>query len=170
MGSLVTTAFTSTLEATVYPSLLRSIGLPLKRKHQPSENGSLRKKRLLTCDHVDKKRLEQEKPADIQISGLGKVWNLHKSILRQSPYFNCMFNGKWRESSQSVINIKFPDESITKEGELYLLDLFPKWTIPSNSTWQLLWKSLLGWNRNRWEQCLVLTSDCFNVSNGRYDF
>lgn len=117
MGIFLSTLLINTLEATVCPSALRLMGLPLKRKIEISEDQPPRKRRLLSNDHIDKKRLKLEKP-DIQISAFGKIWNLHKAILCESPYFNCMFNGSWRESSETIIAIKFPDVNITKDGEL----------------------------------------------------
>ncbi|KNC21714.1 Protein germ cell-less [Lucilia cuprina] len=47
---------------------------------------------------------------------MGKVWNLHKVYLSQSPYFYSMFNGSWKESCQDFVHIKILDERITLEA------------------------------------------------------
>ncbi|XP_017494673.1 PREDICTED: protein germ cell-less-like [Rhagoletis zephyria] len=47
---------------------------------------------------------------------LGKVWNLHKVYLCQSPYFYSMFNGSWKESCQDFVHIKILDDRITLEA------------------------------------------------------
>lgn len=119
MGGL-NSFFANSMGSTACPSLFHMMGMSLKRKFQDSsagatENQPTTKKRRLT-KYIDKKWFTREQP-DITILGLDKVWRLHKIILSQSPYFNCMFNGSWKESSENVIKIEFPDENITQNCE-----------------------------------------------------
>ncbi|XP_062607933.1 germ cell-less protein-like 1 [Saccostrea cucullata] len=63
--------------------------------------------------------------SDIKIYALEQEWKLHKIYLSQSPYFACMFNGSWRESLLSEIDLQIPDPAIdtaalkTAFGSLY---------------------------------------------------
>lgn len=41
---------------------------------------------------------------------------LHFSLIFQSPYFACMFNGSWRESLLSEIDLQIPDPAIDNLG------------------------------------------------------
>ncbi|KAL5279885.1 GMCL1.2 family protein [Megaselia abdita] len=113
MGGLVTKIFKNTL----CPSFLRFMGVTLKRKYSDtSEYQPPQKRRLLSPSrNINKKQLKRMK-SDITILGMGKAWHVHKIALCQTPYFNCMFNGMWKESEQRVIEIQFPDENITNEA------------------------------------------------------
>lgn len=54
--------------------------------------------------------------SDVTISAIGKEWKLHKLYLSQSPYFQCMFSGSWKESSLSQISIEVTDNNIDEEA------------------------------------------------------
>lgn len=41
---------------------------------------------------------------------------VHFSLIFQSPYFACMFNGSWRESLLSEIDLQIPDPAIDNLG------------------------------------------------------
>lgn len=44
------------------------------------------------------------------------VQYVHFSLIFQSPYFACMFNGSWRESLLSEIDLQIPDPAIDNLG------------------------------------------------------
>ena len=55
--------------------------------------------------------------SDIVVKALSKEWRLHKLYLCQSPYFDSMFKGsKWKESSQSYIELTIPDKNINEQA------------------------------------------------------
>ncbi|XP_033119647.1 germ cell-less protein-like 1 [Anneissia japonica] len=54
--------------------------------------------------------------SDIAINALGKTWNLHKLYLCQSRYFSCMFNGSWKESKLTEVDMDIPDANIDIEA------------------------------------------------------
>uniref|UniRef100_A0A0A1WYT8 Protein germ cell-less n=1 Tax=Zeugodacus cucurbitae TaxID=28588 RepID=A0A0A1WYT8_ZEUCU len=84
---------------------------------QNSETQSPKKKRLLTTtQYIYQALFKEQKNSDIAVMALGKVWNLHKVYLCQSPYFYSMFNGSWKESCQDFVHIKILDEHITLEA------------------------------------------------------
>ncbi|XP_014085304.2 protein germ cell-less [Bactrocera oleae] len=84
---------------------------------QNSETQSPKKKRLLTTtQYIYQALFKEQKNSDIAVMALGKVWNLHKVYLCQSPYFYSMFNGSWKESCQDFVHIKILDERITLEA------------------------------------------------------
>lgn len=76
-----------------------------------------RKKLLTTTQYIYQALFKEQKNSDIAIMALGKVWNLHKVYLSQSPYFYSMFNGSWKESCQDFVHIKILDERITLDGK-----------------------------------------------------
>lgn len=49
---------------------------------------------------------------------LGKIWQLHKVYLCQSPYFASMFNGSWRETNSKFVNIEILDPKIDINGKI----------------------------------------------------
>lgn len=55
--------------------------------------------------------------SDVTVRALDKDWQLHKIYLCQSPYFSSMLQGgKWKESSQSYIDISIPDSNVTQNA------------------------------------------------------
>ncbi|XP_067628747.1 protein germ cell-less [Eurosta solidaginis] len=75
-----------------------------------------KKKLLTTTQYIYQALFKEQKNSDIAVMALGKVWNLHKVYLCQSPYFYSMFNGSWKESCQDFVHIKILDERITLEA------------------------------------------------------
>lgn len=67
--------------------------------------------------------------SDITVKALNKEYKLHKIYLRQSLYFSSMLQGRWKESSQTIIDISIPDSNITQKalftafGSLYKADI-----------------------------------------------
>ena len=54
--------------------------------------------------------------SDITVKALNKDYKLHKIYLRQSLYFSSMLQGRWKESTQAVIDISIPDSNITQKS------------------------------------------------------
>uniref|UniRef100_A0A1I8P042 BTB domain-containing protein n=1 Tax=Stomoxys calcitrans TaxID=35570 RepID=A0A1I8P042_STOCA len=82
-----------------------------------NETQSPKKKKLLTTtQYIYQALFKEQKNSDIAIMALGKVWNLHKVYLSQSPYFYSMFNGSWKESCQDFVHIKILDDRITLDA------------------------------------------------------
>ncbi|XP_075166101.1 germ cell-less [Haematobia irritans] len=82
-----------------------------------NESQSPKKKKLLTTtQYIYQALFKEQKNSDIAIMALGKVWNLHKVYLSQSPYFYSMFNGSWKEACQDFVHIKILDERITLDA------------------------------------------------------
>ncbi|GBM72142.1 Protein germ cell-less [Araneus ventricosus] len=112
---------------TVVHSFLRS-GLPVKRKshtfdHEPQDSeeedytlSPKRRKVMSTTRYVYQALFEEGQGSDVRIVALNRTWNLHKLYLSQSPYFNSMFNGEWRERLQDEIDIIITDENITSDA------------------------------------------------------
>ena len=44
-----------------------------------------------------------------------------KKLIFQSPYFQSMFSGNWKEASESHIHIEILDENINIEGKILRL-------------------------------------------------
>lgn len=78
-----------------------------------------RKKLLTTTQYIYQALFKEQKNSDIAVMALGKVWNLHKVYLCQSPYFYSMFNGSWKESCQDFVHIKILDDRINLEGKYF---------------------------------------------------
>ncbi|XP_052834220.1 germ cell-less protein-like 1 [Octopus bimaculoides] len=65
-----------------------------------------------TTKHIYDTLFVNGQGSDITIKALGQEWRLHKMYISQSAYFACMFNGSWKESDESVINIDIVDPNI----------------------------------------------------------
>ncbi|XP_073848048.1 germ cell-less [Musca autumnalis] len=96
----------------------RSIdSLQTNSEESNNDTQSPKKKKLLTTtQYIYQALFKEQKNSDIAIMALGKVWNLHKVYLSQSPYFYSMFNGSWKESCQDFVHIKILDERITLDA------------------------------------------------------
>ncbi|XP_063217895.1 protein germ cell-less isoform X2 [Bacillus rossius redtenbacheri] len=82
-----------------------------------------------TLNYVYKTLYLEGKDSDILVIALDKLWKLHKVYLCQSPYFESMFSGSWRESNDRVVRIEICDPNITQNslhvvfGCLYLHEM-----------------------------------------------
>ncbi|CAG2207770.1 BTBD13 [Mytilus edulis] len=92
-----------------------------------------KKKRLpSTSKYIYQKLFLDGENSDITITASGKEWFLHKVYLSQSPYFSCMFNGSWSESSSKNVVIDVADPNIDETalkitfGSLYQDYIFIK--------------------------------------------
>lgn len=72
-----------------------------------------KKKLMTTTQYIYKTLFQEERDSDVSIVALDKVWHLHKVYLSQSPYFDAMFSGAWKEAHENVIHIEILDERIT---------------------------------------------------------
>lgn len=75
-----------------------------------------RKKLKGTCDYIYQTLFLDCEGTDVTIEALGKEWKLHRIYLRQSKYFQSMFNGSWKESNENHITLEIPDENIDIEA------------------------------------------------------
>lgn len=72
---------------------------------------------MCTTQYIYQTLFVEQRNSDIAVHALGKVWNLHKIYLCQSPYFASLFSGAWRErSSDRLANVEIVDPLITLEG------------------------------------------------------
>lgn len=76
-----------------------------------------RKKLLTTTQYIYKALFKEQRNSDISVMALGKIWRLHKVYLCQSSYFASMFNGSWRETDSSFVNIEIIDPKIDINGK-----------------------------------------------------
>lgn len=105
-----------------------------------------RKKLKGTCDYIYQTLFLDCEGTDVTIEALGKEWKLHRIYLRQSKYFQSMFNGSWKESNENHITLEIPDENIDIEalntafGSLYCDEVIitPTSVVPLLATANLL--------------------------------
>ncbi|XP_054263074.1 protein germ cell-less-like [Macrosteles quadrilineatus] len=76
------------------------------------------KKRKLTCttQYIYKALFVDGRNSDVVVDALGKEWRLHKVYLTQSPYFQSMFSGSWKETDNKYIRIEIADPNITLDS------------------------------------------------------
>ncbi|XP_065845714.1 germ cell-less protein-like 1 [Oscarella lobularis] len=93
------------------------------------EEAAPRQKIRKTSLYIYETMFVQGANADVVIAALGKEWRLHRIYLCQSSYFSALFNGNWKDSNDSRIEIEILDPNITKEalhatfGSLYKDDV-----------------------------------------------
>lgn len=76
-----------------------------------------RKKLNSTTDYIYTALFVEQRNSDVAVRALGKVWNLHKIYLCQSPYFASLFSGSWRErASDAYANVEVVDPQVTLDG------------------------------------------------------
>lgn len=77
----------------------------------------VKRKRLKnTCDYIYQTLFLDGEGSDVTIRALGKDWKLHRIYMCQSPYFQSMFHGSWKESNEEVITLEIPDNNIDIEA------------------------------------------------------
>lgn len=80
--------------------------------------------------HIAFQGLMQGTGSDISLCAFGKTYHLHRLILAQSPFFDSMINGPWKESGQTLIELTLDDPNITLEGfEIAIGRMYGIWTI-----------------------------------------
>ncbi|KAF9323521.1 hypothetical protein BG006_001367, partial [Podila minutissima] len=71
--------------------------------------------------------------ADIVLCAFGKTYRLHRLILAQSPFFDSMMHGPWKERAQTQIELTLDDPNITLEGfEIALGRMYGIWTVEAD--------------------------------------
>ncbi len=125
-----------------------------------------KKKKLKTTSRYIYETLFLEgRGSDICVTSMGKEWKLHKHYLCQSPYFDSMFNGNWRESTMDHINISVVDPNITVEsldvalGALYQDEL----TIQPTEVMPILAAATLFQIEGLIVQCLDIMEETINI-------
>ncbi len=68
------------------------------------------------CNSLYQKGVLNGLYSDVKIHALDKIYTMHRVVLLQSPYFESMFQGKWLESKQQEIKLKFDDPNVNAEG------------------------------------------------------
>lgn len=77
----------------------------------------VKRKRLKgTCDYIYQTLFLDGEGSDVTIHALGKYWKLHRIYMCQSAYFQSMFNGSWKESTEEHITLEIPDDNIDVEA------------------------------------------------------
>lgn len=70
---------------------------------------------------------------DIALFAFGKIYHLHRLILAQSPFFDSMIHGPWKERAQTQIDLTLDDPNITLEGfEIALGRMYGIWTVEAD--------------------------------------
>ncbi|KAG0087738.1 hypothetical protein BGZ93_010759, partial [Podila epicladia] len=70
---------------------------------------------------------------DIVLYAFGKSYHLHRLILAQSPFFDSMMHGPWKERAQTQIDLTLNDPNITLEGfEIALGRMYGIWTVEAD--------------------------------------
>ncbi|XP_071440025.1 protein germ cell-less [Hetaerina americana] len=80
-----------------------------------------RKMLVTTADYIYQTLFKEGINSDVTVVALGKEWKLHKVYLAQSPYFNSMFSGSWKESTESHVNIQIEDPNINLDALFIVL-------------------------------------------------
>lgn len=83
---------------------------------EQSLNTPKRKKLITTAQYIYQALYKEARSSDISVRALGKTFELHKIYLCQSPYFNSMFSGNWRESQSNFVAIEISDSNITTKS------------------------------------------------------
>ncbi|KAG0333992.1 hypothetical protein BG000_008719 [Podila horticola] len=70
---------------------------------------------------------------DIALFAFGKIYHLHRLILAQSPFFDSMVHGPWKERAQTQIDLTLDDPNITLEGfEIAVGRMYGIWTVEAD--------------------------------------
>lgn len=70
--------------------------------------------------------LSQEQSPDVVLLAFGRRWPCHREILSQSSFFYSLFNGSFRESKLSEVEIKVRDDLIDENSFQKLIDMLYK--------------------------------------------
>lgn len=79
--------------------------------------------------HIAFQGFMQGTGSDISLCAFGKTYHLHRLILAQSPFFDSMIHGPWKESDQTLVELTLDDPNITLEGfEIAIGRFYGIWT------------------------------------------
>lgn len=88
-----------------------------KRRSAKGEEVETKKvAKLNTCAYVYQKLFIQGEDSDITIAACGREWKAHKLYLKQTKYFESMFEGAWAESKSGRVNMEITDPNIDADG------------------------------------------------------
>jgi hypothetical protein len=99
--------------------LKRSHSVESTNKEETTSTSSSSSKRFMSVGHYLHQILFLDgtgSGSNIKISSLDRTWDLHRAVLRQSPYFSRMFDGQWLESDQNFIEVHIVDPNIYVES------------------------------------------------------
>ncbi|KNC76584.1 hypothetical protein SARC_10925, partial [Sphaeroforma arctica JP610] len=65
-----------------------------------------------TSEYMFTQLFENGVGSDVCITALGHSWHLHKVLLRQSKFFDCMFSGRWADDSDSNVTLTIDDPNV----------------------------------------------------------
>ncbi|CAL2040887.1 unnamed protein product [Caenorhabditis brenneri] len=89
------------------------------RKRKSVKQAEVKKKKIAkldTCAYVYNKLFIQGEESDITIAACGKEWKVHKLYLKQTKFFESMFDGDWAETHSDRVNLEISDPNIDVEG------------------------------------------------------
>lgn len=72
--------------------------------------------KLNTCAYVYQKLFLEGEDSDITIAACGREWKAHKLYLKQTKYFESMFDGAWAESKSGRVDMEITDPNIDADG------------------------------------------------------
>ncbi|KAG0017069.1 hypothetical protein BGZ81_010926, partial [Podila clonocystis] len=83
--------------------------------------------------HIAFQGFMQGTGTDIVLCAFSKTYHLHRLILAQSPFFDSMIHGPWKERAQAQIELTLDDPNITLEGfEIALGRMYGIWTVEAD--------------------------------------
>lgn len=88
-----------------------------------------RKKSKSTSQYIYNALFVGGEGSDVVVQAFGRKWRLHKVYLKQAQFFSKMFDGKWKETNQKVIDLQIPDDNVNEDalntafGSLYSDDI-----------------------------------------------
>ncbi|KAG0323351.1 hypothetical protein BGZ99_002844 [Dissophora globulifera] len=78
--------------------------------------------------HIATQGLVHGVGSDITLKVFDKTYHLHRLILIQSSFFECMLSGPWRERRLDCVELKFDEGHISQEGfEIAIARLYGVW-------------------------------------------
>lgn len=88
-----------------------------KRKVENKSGVEMKKiAKLDTCAYVYQKLFLEGQNSDITIAACGREWKVHKLYLKQTKFFESMFDGAWTESKADRVDMEITDPNIDREG------------------------------------------------------
>lgn len=118
-GDLESSAATSQAQKRPFIEDDQDAGAPKKK----------RKRCKSTSQYIYKALFMSGEGSDIVVEAFGHEWKLHKVYLKQAQFFSKMFDGKWKETDEKVIQLTIPDPNVNQEaldtafGSLYTDDI-----------------------------------------------
>ncbi|EFO92990.1 CRE-GCL-1 protein [Caenorhabditis remanei] len=89
-----------------------------RKRKVANVNGVEMKKvaKLNTCAYVYQKLFLEGEDSDITIAACGREWKVHKLYLKQTKFFESMFDGAWAESKTGRVDMEITDPNIDGDG------------------------------------------------------